>query len=80
MQREKTIVVQLRNVKDLSNGQLSDMVEQQIRAFVRRGVDRNHLAETDDGRVLFDKELAENDEFDEVIYYPKTNYDYAPVV
>ncbi len=58
----------LRNVKDLDPAQLPEEVVAQIEAFVKRGYDRNHLVVGESGKVFLDKELAENDAFDEIIY------------
>ena len=60
----------LRTVKDLSASEISEQMRQRIRSFVERGYDQKHLVVNDEGQVFFDKELAENDAFDEIIYDP----------
>ncbi len=60
----------LKNIRDLDDAALSPEVRARVQAFVDRGYDRNHLAVNRDGKVFFDKELAENDAFNEVFYGP----------
>lgn len=58
----------LKNVRDFDDETLSLEVRKQVYDFLRRGYDRAHLCFNDEGRVFFDKELAENATFDELIY------------
>ncbi len=65
----------LRNVNDLSAGQTSEQLRERIGSFVERGHDEKHLVVNDEDRVFLDKELAENDAFDEIMYAPHRQSD-----
>ncbi len=65
----------LRNIRDLDTAELPPEVRRQIDNFVRRGHDPQHLVVSSDGEVCFDSELALNDAFDEIIYYPRMDAD-----
>lgn len=61
----------LRDLRDLNDDDLSEEARRQIDGFIRRGFDRDHLVVNAEGRVFFDRELSENQAFDELIFDPK---------
>ena len=64
----------LSNVKDLDLAQLPEAISARINVFVKCGFDRNHLVVSENGEVFFDKELADNTAFDDIIYSSDAQY------
>jgi len=60
----------MKNIGDFEDEELPSEVQASVRRYVALGYTRSHLCLTEDGQVLLDKELAENDAFDELIYDP----------
>lgn len=56
----------LRNIRDLDDRALPNDVRARVRSFVDRGFSRDHLVVSETGQVFLDRELVENDAFDQV--------------
>jgi len=61
----------LKNIRDFDDDALPESVRQQVDRFVARGYERRHLVVNGDGKVFYDKELVENDLFDEIVVRPQ---------
>ncbi len=58
----------LRNVVDVDEKTLSEESRAKIEKFVALGYKRAHLSINDEGTVFLDRELVENEAFEQVFY------------